>query len=75
VGWGFLNITTSKTKNGFLLIETFRKTKLWPPGDDPWWPFLVGMSFMMEPNIKHGKYFFIKGGFNDQVQKAQHDAA
>jgi hypothetical protein len=23
-----------------LLIETFRKTKLWPPGLVPWWPFL-----------------------------------
>jgi hypothetical protein len=22
------------------LIETFRKTKLWPSGFDPWWPFL-----------------------------------
>jgi hypothetical protein len=27
-------------KNGLLLIEIFRKTKLWPPGIDPWWPFL-----------------------------------
>jgi hypothetical protein len=26
--------------NGFLLIEPFRKLKLWPPGFDPWWPFL-----------------------------------
>jgi hypothetical protein len=21
------------------LIEVFRKTKVWPPGFDPWWPF------------------------------------
>ena len=36
----FLFITTYEKKTGFLLIETFRKTKLWPPGFDPWWPFL-----------------------------------
>jgi hypothetical protein len=28
-----------REENGFLLIETFRKTKLWPPGFDPWWLF------------------------------------
>ena len=33
--------TTYEKKNGFLLIETFRKTKLWPPAFDPWWPFLI----------------------------------
>jgi hypothetical protein len=27
--------TTYKMKNGFLLIETFRKTKLWPLGSSP----------------------------------------
>ena len=37
----FLNVTTSEKKNGFLLIEVFSKLKLWPPGFDPWWPFLV----------------------------------
>jgi hypothetical protein len=30
----------SEKKIGFLLIEIFRKTKQWPPGFDPWWPFL-----------------------------------
>jgi hypothetical protein len=33
----FLFVTTSEKKTGFLLIETFRKTKLWPPGFVPWW--------------------------------------
>ena len=33
-------VTTSEKKNDFLLIETLRKAKLWPPGFDPWWPFL-----------------------------------
>jgi hypothetical protein len=37
----------SEKKTGFLLIETFRKTKLWPPGFDPWWPF----SFAAEGNL------------------------
>ena len=36
----YSKITTAEKKTGFLLIETFRKLKLWPPGDDPWWPFL-----------------------------------
>jgi hypothetical protein len=36
----FLYLTTSEKKSGFLLIETFRKLKLWPPGFVPWWPFL-----------------------------------
>jgi hypothetical protein len=31
----FSYVTTSEKKNGLLLIEVFRKTKLWPPGDDP----------------------------------------
>jgi len=36
----FLKGTTSKMKTGLLLITTFGKTKLWPPGFVPWWPFL-----------------------------------
>ena len=37
----FLFVTTYKTKTGFLLIETFRKTKLWPPGSIPSGHFLM----------------------------------
>jgi len=40
----FLKVTTSEREIGLLLIETFRKTKLWPPGFDPWWPFLYVRS-------------------------------
>jgi hypothetical protein len=36
----FLFVTTYESNTGLLLIETFRKTKLWPPGFDPWEPFL-----------------------------------
>ena len=36
--------TTSETKSGFLLIEPLMSLcntqKQWPPGFDPWWPFL-----------------------------------
>ena len=39
---GFLNVTTSEKKNDFLLTQgVFRKTKLWPLGPVPWWPFLI----------------------------------
>ncbi len=31
----FLFVTTAEKKNGLLLIETFSRTKLWPPGFDP----------------------------------------
>jgi hypothetical protein len=37
---GFLKVTASEKKTGLLLIEVFRKTKLWSPGFVPWWPFL-----------------------------------
>jgi hypothetical protein len=37
---GFLHVTTCERENGFLLIETFWKTNLWPPGFDPWWLLL-----------------------------------
>ena len=36
----FLESTTCEKKNGFLLIVICRKRTLWPPGFDPWWPFL-----------------------------------
>jgi hypothetical protein len=47
---GFLNVTTSEKKTGLLLIETFKKQKLWPPGFDPWWPFLFTATGQKKPH-------------------------
>jgi hypothetical protein len=47
----FLFVTTSEKKNGFLLIETFRKTKLRPPGFDPWWSFTLLCSSMTKMGV------------------------
>ena len=39
----FLKVTTGEKKIGVLLIETFKTTKWWPPGFNPWWPFLLNL--------------------------------
>jgi hypothetical protein len=43
----FTFVTTYEMKNGFLLIETFRKLKLWPPGIFS----LVALFFVCEGNL------------------------
>jgi len=45
------NITTYEMKNGFLLIEVFRKTKLWPPGST-----LGGHLLFIRVSSKHLKH-------------------
>jgi hypothetical protein len=37
------------------LIETFRKAKLWPPGFNPWWPFLFTELVKKSPALRRGK--------------------
>jgi hypothetical protein len=58
--------TTCKTKNGFLLIETFSKTKLWPPGNG--WLFLFMVRFctvrlreVSFQSLRDTTYIFIEG--------------
>jgi hypothetical protein len=50
-----LLVTTSEKENGFLLIEVFRKTKLWPPGVNPWWPFLCTATGQKKPCSQEGE--------------------
>ena len=46
----FLYVTTSEKKNGFLLIEIFRNTKLWPPGS------ILGGHFLYVRDCKNSAF-------------------
>jgi hypothetical protein len=46
---------TGESQNLFIKqIPDHTKTKLWPPGFDPWWPFLFTETGQKKPHSQEG---------------------